>query len=465
MTKILANGLRCSVMAVLLLMMIAPASRAYVESSIVPDPEVNLICNPVHPQAGHFYYPGDYNNSLDQDAENYLNDRYDLRLIHSVAEYVDISDAISILNHLFMNGPAPAIPDAGDFNRDDHVDISDAISMLNYLFSGGEYPGDGKLRVTHVEYSGRGIDTLNYMTTGEDVRMTIEQGGTLVSDSGITFRKFVVAVQTLDDPDNFDYSPLITILGPYSNPWSYMYHPEEINCPDGSYAKALEFYLPDYPNAVAYIEMNGHYTTTPFFVTFNGFDVLESDFPVYSSPLMGMAASDDSCHNPPIVNGGAVVHVERLVCPEYLQPPPLTDAQLEAMFKRDLPMPPMGPLGEPLFPAGARSAPPGCDINLPDWMEDAIDKGTAVNDFLNDELGITFGGGLDGPSMGLNGTGIAHVAQGCTVAYSYCETACSWMGDRLTDAGKAAADAVKNAYDKVVDGLQSLGDSISSLWN
>ncbi len=53
---------------------------------------------------------------------------------------VDLSDAVSILNLLFNNGPSPHCGESSDANGDHRIDISDAIYLLNYLFSGGLQP-------------------------------------------------------------------------------------------------------------------------------------------------------------------------------------------------------------------------------------------------------------------------------------------------------------------------------------
>jgi hypothetical protein len=53
---------------------------------------------------------------------------------------IDISDALFILNWLFLGGPAPACPDAADANSDRRRDISDAAFVLAFLFTGGPPP-------------------------------------------------------------------------------------------------------------------------------------------------------------------------------------------------------------------------------------------------------------------------------------------------------------------------------------
>ncbi len=53
---------------------------------------------------------------------------------------VDLSDAISILNGLFVAGEEISCADAADGNDDGDVDLSDPIFVLNYLFVGGDDP-------------------------------------------------------------------------------------------------------------------------------------------------------------------------------------------------------------------------------------------------------------------------------------------------------------------------------------
>lgn len=53
------------------------------------------------------------------------------------SEKVDLTDAISMLNHLFKGG-AGGCEYAGDVNNDLRLDITDAIYILQYLFAGGE---------------------------------------------------------------------------------------------------------------------------------------------------------------------------------------------------------------------------------------------------------------------------------------------------------------------------------------
>jgi hypothetical protein len=55
---------------------------------------------------------------------------------------VDITDAISVLEWLFVGGEAPPCSDAADSNDDGKVDLSDPVGVLGYLFLGGPPPAD-----------------------------------------------------------------------------------------------------------------------------------------------------------------------------------------------------------------------------------------------------------------------------------------------------------------------------------
>ncbi len=53
---------------------------------------------------------------------------------------VDVADAIAILTHLFVGGPAPTPSEAGDVSADGGIDIGDTIALLDYLFGAGDPP-------------------------------------------------------------------------------------------------------------------------------------------------------------------------------------------------------------------------------------------------------------------------------------------------------------------------------------
>ena len=53
---------------------------------------------------------------------------------------LDLSDAIHLLDHLFLGEEAPSCIDAADTNDDAVVDLSDAMHVLQFLFLGGPPP-------------------------------------------------------------------------------------------------------------------------------------------------------------------------------------------------------------------------------------------------------------------------------------------------------------------------------------
>ena len=53
---------------------------------------------------------------------------------------VELTDAVFVLNYLFLAGRAPECLDSADMDDDSVVDLSDAIYVLNYLFLGGRLP-------------------------------------------------------------------------------------------------------------------------------------------------------------------------------------------------------------------------------------------------------------------------------------------------------------------------------------
>ncbi|MBI4601969.1 MAG: IPT/TIG domain-containing protein [Planctomycetes bacterium] len=52
----------------------------------------------------------------------------------------DISDAIWLLNWLFIGGPPPPCGDVARINPDLREDLSDAVFLLDFLFKGGPAP-------------------------------------------------------------------------------------------------------------------------------------------------------------------------------------------------------------------------------------------------------------------------------------------------------------------------------------
>jgi hypothetical protein len=56
---------------------------------------------------------------------------------------VNVSDAVGIVNYIFVAGSPPPVPmEAADVNCDDIVNVSDAVYLINYIFIGGNEPCD-----------------------------------------------------------------------------------------------------------------------------------------------------------------------------------------------------------------------------------------------------------------------------------------------------------------------------------
>jgi hypothetical protein len=55
---------------------------------------------------------------------------------------VNVSDAVYIINYVFIGGDPPTPLAAGNVNCDDNVNVSDAVYIINYVFVNGPAPGD-----------------------------------------------------------------------------------------------------------------------------------------------------------------------------------------------------------------------------------------------------------------------------------------------------------------------------------
>ena len=55
--------------------------------------------------------------------------------------YVNVGDAVFLINFVFKGGPAPEPYEFGDANCDATVNVGDAVYLVNYIFRGGPPPG------------------------------------------------------------------------------------------------------------------------------------------------------------------------------------------------------------------------------------------------------------------------------------------------------------------------------------
>ena len=52
------------------------------------------------------------------------------------------SDAVRIINYVFIGGEPPDPLESGEANCDGSVNVSDAVWIINYVFVGGNAPCD-----------------------------------------------------------------------------------------------------------------------------------------------------------------------------------------------------------------------------------------------------------------------------------------------------------------------------------
>ena len=55
---------------------------------------------------------------------------------------INVSDAVLLVNHIFVDEPPPAQFETGDVNCDGSVNLSDAVVFINYVFINGYEPCD-----------------------------------------------------------------------------------------------------------------------------------------------------------------------------------------------------------------------------------------------------------------------------------------------------------------------------------
>jgi hypothetical protein len=55
---------------------------------------------------------------------------------------VNVSDAVFIINYVFVGGDPPNPLESGDANCDGDCNVSDAVWIINYVFVGGSQPCD-----------------------------------------------------------------------------------------------------------------------------------------------------------------------------------------------------------------------------------------------------------------------------------------------------------------------------------
>ena len=54
--------------------------------------------------------------------------------------FIDVDDAVFLINYIFAGGPAPTPYEYGDVDCSGAVDVDDAVYLINYIFAGGPSP-------------------------------------------------------------------------------------------------------------------------------------------------------------------------------------------------------------------------------------------------------------------------------------------------------------------------------------
>jgi len=56
---------------------------------------------------------------------------------------VNISDAVYLIQYIFLSGSSPLHPNVADVNADCMINLSDVVYLVNFVFAGGPYPLEG----------------------------------------------------------------------------------------------------------------------------------------------------------------------------------------------------------------------------------------------------------------------------------------------------------------------------------
>ena len=82
-----------------------------------------------------------YGNYVDASGiSRFTPELYFLRGDVNDDDTVNLSDAISVISYLFLDGEDPRLVEASDINADGALDLADAVYLLNFLYRGGPQP-------------------------------------------------------------------------------------------------------------------------------------------------------------------------------------------------------------------------------------------------------------------------------------------------------------------------------------
>ncbi len=84
---------------------------------------------------------GDLDLAVANDSSNYVSILLNIRRGDCNGDkLINVTDVVFLINHLFINGPAPAPLPVGDVNCDGVINIVDVVYLINYLFIDGPSP-------------------------------------------------------------------------------------------------------------------------------------------------------------------------------------------------------------------------------------------------------------------------------------------------------------------------------------
>jgi hypothetical protein len=75
---------------------------------------------------------------------------------------VELTDAVGVLNYLFLGAEEPSCLDACDADDDGSLEITDAIGILGYLYLGSQEPPDPGPDACDIDPTADGLGCVSY---------------------------------------------------------------------------------------------------------------------------------------------------------------------------------------------------------------------------------------------------------------------------------------------------------------
>jgi len=120
---------------------------------------------------------------------------------------VNVSDAVYIINYVFVGGPAPVHFGVGDVDDSASVNVSDAVYLINYVFNGGPEPNCPFVQPII-------IDPVDDQIVGNPIYVAVENHG-IADPSEVQAVKIYYAV------DDINWVYLATVGSSSENLWEF----------------------------------------------------------------------------------------------------------------------------------------------------------------------------------------------------------------------------------------------------